>query len=101
MPLNRTTSGGRTETFTLDPADAKRLQSGSTVDLRDNVFRPSHISVPAGGSLRWRFADAIPHNVLFASGPRLVGSPTLSDGKTYTTRFRARATTSSSATCTR
>ena len=30
-----------------------------------------------GGSLRWRFADAIPHNVLFASGPRLVGSPTL------------------------
>jgi plastocyanin len=59
------------------------------VDLRDNVFRPSHISLRAGGSLRWRFADAIPHNVLFASGPRLVGSPTLSDGKTYTTRFRA------------
>ena len=89
VPLNRTTSGGRTETFTLDPADAKRVKSGSTVDLRDNVFRPSHISLRAGGSLRWRFADAIPHNVLFASGPRLVGSPTLSDGKTYTTRFRA------------
>ena len=50
---------------------------------------PSHISLQAGGRCTWRFADAIPHNVLFASGPRLVGSPTLSDGKTYTTTFSA------------
>jgi plastocyanin len=87
VPLNRITRSGRTETFTLDPADARRVRSGSTVDLRDNTFKPSHISVRAGGSITWRFADAIPHNVLFASGPRLVGSPTLSDGKTYTTTF--------------
>ena len=89
VPLNRISKGGKTETFTLDPADAKPVKSGSTVDLRDNAFAPSHISVKAGAKVTWRFADAIPHNVLFASGPRLVGSPTLSDGQTYTTTFSA------------
>jgi plastocyanin len=87
VPLNRITPGGKTESFTLDPADAKPVKSGSTVELLDNKFSPRHISLPVGGSVTWRFADAIPHNVLFASGPRLVGSPTLSDGKTYTTTF--------------
>jgi plastocyanin len=89
VPLNRIGKNGRTETFTLDPAGAKRVRSGTTVDLRDNAFKPAHISVRAGGSVTWRFADAIPHNVLFASGPRLVGSPTLSHGRTYTTTFVA------------
>jgi plastocyanin len=87
VPLNRITPGGKTESFTLDPADAKPVKSGSTVALQDNKFSPRHISLPVGGSVKWLFADAIPHNVLFASGPRLVGSPTLNDGKTYTTTF--------------
>ena len=87
VPLNRVDANGRTETFSPDPAEAKQVKSGTTVDLRDNEFSPAHISVPVGGSVTWRFADAIEHNVLFASGPRLVGSPTLSNGKTYTTKF--------------
>jgi plastocyanin len=89
VPLNRISKRGRTETFALDPADAKPVKSGTTVDLEDFKFSPSHIQVPVGGSVRWRFDDAIAHNVLFASGPRLVGSPTLSDGQTYTTTFSA------------
>ena len=40
-----------------------------------------------GASLTWRFRDAIPHNVLLANGPRLVGSPTLKGGATATSRF--------------
>jgi plastocyanin len=87
VPLNRITPGGKTESFTLDPADAKPVKSGSTVALRDNTFSPRHISLPVGGSVKWLFADPIDHNVLFASGPRLVGSPTLSNGQTYTTTF--------------
>jgi plastocyanin len=89
VPLNRIGKDGRTETFTLDPAGAKRVRSGSTVELRDLRFAPSHIRVKTGDSVKWRFADAIPHNVLFASGPRLVGSPTLSNGQTYATTFTA------------
>jgi plastocyanin len=89
VPLNRIGKDGRTETFTLDPADAKRVKSGATIDLEDLKFTPSHIQVRVGGSVKWRFADPIPHNVLFASGPRLVGSPTMSHGKTYTTTFTA------------
>jgi plastocyanin len=89
VPLNRIAKDGRTETFTLDPADARPVRSGVTVALEDLKFRPSHIRVRRGGSVKWRFADAIAHNVLFASGPRLVGSPTLSHGQTYTTTFTA------------
>jgi plastocyanin len=87
VPLNRISGKGRTEAFTLDPADAKPFKSGSTVNLKDNKFTPSHIEVPVGASVKWRFADPFDHNVLFASGPRLVGSPTLKDGATYTTTF--------------
>ena len=43
--------------------------------------------MPEGASLTWRFRDAIPHNVLLANGPRLVGSRTLSRGATATSRF--------------
>jgi plastocyanin len=89
VPLNRIGKDGRTETFDLDPAAAKPVRSGSTVELEDLKFSPSHIRIAVGGSVRWRFADAIAHNVLFASGPRLVGSPTLSHGQTYTTTFTA------------
>ena len=34
--------------------------------------------MPLGAKVTWRFADAIPHNVLLANGPPLIGTPTLS-----------------------
>jgi plastocyanin len=87
VPLTGLSSTGHTYTIQSRPQDAQPLKSGSTVDLRDLRFSPSHISLPVGASLTWRFADAIPHNVLFANGPSLVGSPTLAGGRTHTTRF--------------
>ncbi len=55
--------------------------------LRDNRFSPAKISIPAGGAVRWRFRDPEKHNVLYANGPAVVGSPTLRRG-TVTRTFR-------------
>jgi plastocyanin len=86
VPLNTLGADGHTHTVTTPLTGAKPLADGATVALRNARFTPGHVSVEAGSSLTWRFQDAIPHNVLLASGPRLVGSPTLSRG-TATSRF--------------
>ena len=86
MPLNRLGADGHTHEVVTPLTGAKPLADGATVDLRNARFNPGHVSVEAGSSLTWRFRDAIPHNVLLANGPRLVGSPTLTRG-TATSRF--------------
>ena len=58
------------------------------VELRQSRFQPGHISVPLGARVTWRFSDPVGHNVLFASGPSLIGTPTLSHGATHTSHFR-------------
>jgi hypothetical protein len=44
------------------------------------------LQIPLGGSITWTFADRVGHNVLFANGPQVVGTPTLSGGAKYTSR---------------
>jgi plastocyanin len=57
------------------------------VELRDGRFSKPHVSLRLGGRVTWRFVDRTPHNVLYANGPRVVGSPTLSRGRSYSTHF--------------
>jgi plastocyanin len=87
VPLNRIGAGRHTEVVRTPLTGARPLADGATVDLRNSQFSPDHVSVPVGASLTWRFSDAIPHNVLLANGPRLVGSRTLKGGATATSRF--------------
>ena len=47
---------------------------------------PAKIQIPLNGSITWTFADSVGHNVLFANGPQVVGTPTLSGGVKYTSR---------------
>ena len=63
------------------------LGAGGTVDLVGNRFSPEKVAIPVGGVLRWRFRDPEVHNVLFADGPAVVGSPTRRSGTT-SARFR-------------
>jgi plastocyanin len=87
VPLTGVRPNGRT--YTLRPTTKpRRLRARATVDLRQGRFRPAHISVPLGARVTWRFADTTPHNVLFANGPSLIGTPTLSGGATHTSQFR-------------
>jgi plastocyanin len=88
VPLNRVKPNGHTRVVTTPPAGARRLRSGARIDARDVRFRPAHVSVKVGAKLTWRFDDQIAHNVLLASGPSIVGTPTLSRGATHTTQFR-------------
>jgi hypothetical protein len=87
VPLNGLNDQGHVFEILDAPWPVRPLQSGALVDLRGNRFSKTHISLPVGASLTWRFDDKTAHNVLFANGPRVVGSPTLSGGKTYTTKF--------------
>ena len=70
------------------PPAPRQFRRKATVDLRQGRFRPAHISVATGARVTWRFQDATPHNVLFANGPSLIGTPTLSGGAAHTSRFR-------------
>jgi plastocyanin len=86
--LNGVRPNGRTFTVQTPPDGARRLTRRATVTLRAGRFTPRHISVPVGARVTWRFADATAHNVLLASGPHLIGTPTLSRGATKTSQFR-------------
>ena len=76
------------------------LGAGGTVDLVGNRFSPEKVAIPVGGVLRWRFRDPEVHNVLFADGPAVVGSPTRRRGTT-SARFRRPGTYRLFCPCTR
>jgi hypothetical protein len=54
---------------------------------RENAGGPPPTQGRDGGRLTWPFVDRTPHNLLYANGPRVVGSPTLSRGRSYFTHF--------------
>jgi plastocyanin len=87
VPLSSVRPDGRTYTLQTT-SKPRRLRARATVDLERGRFRPAHISVPLGARVTWRFQDTTPHNVLFANGPSLIGTPTLSGGATRTSQFR-------------
>jgi hypothetical protein len=88
VPLNRLDERGRTYELLEPPWPARRLRRRGTVAVRDDGFSPPHVRLRAGSRLTWRFTGAGRHNVVFANGPSLVGSPTLRRGQRHTTRFR-------------
>jgi plastocyanin len=53
----------------------------------EGVFKQVNLSVPAGSTLKWIFNDPVPHKVSLANGPRAMGSPTLTGGRTYERTF--------------
>jgi len=59
----------------------------TTVEVRDNNFRPAVIQVPAGTEVTWDFTGRQPHNVIGDGW----GSDVLSTG-TYSHRFEAPGT---------
>jgi plastocyanin len=87
VPLNMLGDDGHTHEITTLPWTVTPLGNPATVALRDNAFDPPYVRIKSGSKLTWSFDDEIDHNVTFASGPMLQGSPTLAGGKTFTTQF--------------
>jgi hypothetical protein len=87
VPLNELGADGHTHEITDLPWPVTPLADPARVELKDNAFDPPYVQLKRGSKLTWSFDDPIDHNVTFGSGPVLVGSPTLADGKTFTTQF--------------
>jgi hypothetical protein len=87
VPLNMLGSDGHTHEITTPPWPLAPLGDPAKVELKDNAFDPPYVQISKGSKLTWSFDDKIAHNVTFASGPMLTGSPTLAGGKTFTTQF--------------
>jgi Copper binding proteins, plastocyanin/azurin family len=87
VPLNMLGDDGHTHEITALPWPLTPLGNPASVALKDNAFDPPYVQLKSGSNLTWSFDDAVAHNVTFASGPMLQGSPTLAGGKTFTTQF--------------
>jgi hypothetical protein len=87
VPFNVMDTQGRIGPVDHLPGLPAPLGAQGTVDLAGNRFAPAKVALPVGGVLRWRFRDPEAHNVLFASGPAVVGSATHRRGTT-SARFR-------------
>ena len=87
VPLNELGADGHTHEITDLPWPLSPLGNPATVALKDNAFDPPYVQIKRDSELTWSFDDKIAHNVTFASGPVLTGSPTLSGGRTFTTQF--------------
>jgi len=87
VPLNVLGDDGHTHEITTLPWTPRPLGDPASVALKDNAFDPPYVQLKSGSKLTWRFDDRVAHNVTFANGPMLQGSPTLAGGMTFTTQF--------------
>jgi plastocyanin len=87
IPLWRLDRTGRPVRMAQPAARATALGDNALISLRTSGFSPSNVTVPAGGTLRWRFADRLTHNLTFASGPRAMGGQNGGLGTEIATRF--------------
>ena len=87
VPLNMIMPSGKIGAVDTLPGKIKQYSGNATV-LVNSVFTPNRISIPSGATLTWHFNDVVAHSVLFANGPSVTGSPTLSQGSKTVTLTR-------------
>jgi plastocyanin len=86
IPFNTLGDDGHIHQLVTLPGQPTVFDGPAKVSLVHNRFVPAKIQIPLYGQITWTFADNTPHNVLFASGPQVVGTPTLEGGAKYTSR---------------
>lgn len=77
-------SGAAASGATSTPA-AGGGAAGGAVEVKSFAFTPPTVTVPAGSTVTWTFADTAAHNVRAADGT--FTSPDLTAGKTYQQKF--------------
>jgi hypothetical protein len=75
--------GNRAVNIAAPPGRRVRLGRRGRIDVGDLFFRRPNVTLPAGGTLTWRFEGDTLHNITLANGPRGFSSPNLSKGRTY------------------
>jgi plastocyanin len=86
IPFNTVGDDGKVHPLATLPGAPTVFDGPAQVKLINDRFQPAKIQIPLNGSITWTFADPVGHNVLFANGPQVVGTPTLSGGVKYTSR---------------
>ena len=74
------------------PGKPVRAGGDTTVDVVGFRFEQPRLTVPAGSTVRWRFDDAVLHNVTVANGPSGFGSYNLGAGRTFSQTLTRRGT---------
>ena len=92
VPIVGIGADGVARDISKPPGRRVALQSGDTIDVHDFYFKRPNVSLRQGGVLRWDFASGTLHNVTLANGPRGFSSKHLSNGRTFSKRFRVPGT---------
>jgi plastocyanin len=89
VPLTGIGPDGRARQIERPPGAVRRLEAPATVTINVTSprMRPGNLDVPAGTTLRWRFADELKHDVTVADAPTAFSSQPLSGGRTYARRL--------------
>jgi plastocyanin len=78
---------GRAARVAGPPGAFTRSDGDTSVRVAGFRFGPGNLSVPAGATVRWTFADPVLHNVTLASGPEGFSSDRLRSGATFAKTF--------------
>jgi plastocyanin len=87
LTLSRLGSDGVARPTTRAPGPAEVASDDARVTVDDYAFRPAHVTVASGATVRWRFAERVKHDVTVAAGPLGFASPWLTAGGSYARRF--------------
>ena len=87
VPLNAMNGDGHIFEINRPPGPVRHLDGSGKIVMRNEGITPANVQITPGTKLTYRFADRDKHNLTFASGPRVAGSPTLGYGETYTRQF--------------
>jgi plastocyanin len=87
VPLTGLDRHGNAVTISRPPGRNKTVDGNVTVLVRNWTFSAPNLSVPAGATVTWKFADTVRHGVMLANGPRAFASRNLRNGATYSQRL--------------
>jgi plastocyanin len=87
VPLTGIGRGGKAVTISKPPGKRVRVDSGARITVGDRFFSRPNLTLPQGGTLRWRFASSELHNVTVANGPRGFASLNLDGNRSYARRL--------------
>lgn len=89
VPLTGIGPDGLARSIERPPGPTRKIARPGkvTIDVRGESLSPTNLSVPAGTTLRWRFADTTRHDVTVADGPFGFSSQPLNRGLSYSRRL--------------
>ena len=87
LTLARMGPDGRARPVALPPGRTRSYAGDAEVREAREAFSAARLSIPSGGTVRWRFADPDQHDVTVVDGPVGFAGPWSRRGEVYSRRF--------------